>query len=192
MVMYKVFEEGIEVNGRTIYAIVNALLPIKFIVRKIFLDVGLPDLKDIGTNEWYLQQKWLDAFKLIADKAGPHTLMSIGEKIPDNALFPSKINDIEESLKSIDVAYHLNHRNSKGQILFENGEFIEGIGHYAFEKVADNKAIIVCNNPYNCDFDKGIITRMAKRFEKEALVVHDDQKGCRKLGSDSCTYYVVW
>ncbi len=191
--MYKAFEEGMEVNGRTMYAIVKALLPIKFIVRKIFLDVGLPNLKDIESTEWYPQQKWLDAFKLIADKAGPHTLMSIGEQIPDNALFPNEINNIEESLKSIDIAYHLNHRNSKGQILFENGKFIEGIGHYTYMKIeGENKAIMTCTNPYHCDFDKGIITRMAKKFEKDSLIVHDDKKGCRKLGSESCTYIVVW
>ena len=194
--MYVAFEEGIEVNGVTINAVVNALLPIRFLVRKIFMDVGLPDIDSptyIDKEKWYLQQNWLDAFKLIADKAGPHTMMSIGEKIPDNALFPSTITTIEEGLASIDIAYHMNHRNKHGQILYDNDTLIEGIGHYGFHKVeGKNKIIMECENPYNCDFDRGIISKIAKRFQPNAIITHDDQNGCRKLGSESCTYVIVW
>ena len=194
--MYVAFEEGIEVNGVTINAVVNALLPIRFLVRKIFMEVGLPDIDSptyIDKEKWYLQQNWLNAFKLIADKAGPHTMMSIGEKIPDNALFPSSITTIEQGLASIDVAYHMNHRNKDGKVLYDNGQMIEGIGHYGFQKVVDeNKILMKCENPYNCDFDKGIISKMAKSFQPNAIVSHDEFKGCRKLGSNSCTYIVVW
>lgn len=192
--MYKAFEEGIEVNGRTIFTIVNALKPIKFIVRKIFLDVGLPDLKELSSDHWYPQQKWLDAFKQISDMAGPHTLMSIGEKIPDNALFPSGCNNVYDSLESIDVAYHLNHRNSNRQILFENGKFIEGIGHYKVLSIDkdNNKVVMKCENPYPCSFDKGIIARMVKKFEPDASIIHDESKGCRRLGSESCTFIITW
>lgn len=192
--MYKSFEKGIEVNGRTIFSIVNALKPIRFIVRKIFLDVGLPDLNDIRPDQWYSQQQWLDAFKLLADKAGPHTLMSIGEKIPDHALFPADITNIFDSIASIDVAYHLNHRNSQGQILFENGKFHEGIGHYKVLSIDkdNNKVIIKCENPYPCYFDQGIITRMVKKFEPEATILHDESNGCRRLGFESCTFIITW
>ena len=70
---------------------------------------------------------------------------------------------------------------------------LEGIGHYGFEKVANEAKIVsVCENPYPCDFDRGIITAMARRLAKQALVTHDDTKPCRKLEGDSCTYVVTW
>lgn len=193
--MYQAFEEGIEVNGTTIKAIVDALKSLNFIVKKVFTDVGLPAPDDIDSEGWYSQQKWLDAFKLIETKAGPHTMMYIGEKIPENAHFPTNINDIEKALESIDIAYHINHRNVSGEILYDasNKSFLEGIGHYAWKKIPNEKKVIMtCENPYNCDFDRGIISKMAKTYQPQAKIIHDESKGCRKLGENSCTYIVMW
>jgi hypothetical protein len=50
----------------------------------------------------------------------------------------------------------------------------------------------VCDNPYPCAFDRGIITAMAQGFELQAKVVHDDAKPCRKQGAESCTYIASW
>lgn len=191
--MYKVFEEGMKVNGRTIYAIVNALTSIKFLIEKIFIEVGLPKIEEIESNSWYSQQNWLNAFKIISEKAGPHTLMVIGENIPKNADFPPNITNIEEALASIDVAYHLNHKNANDQILYENGRMFEGIGHYELvKKSGKNQLLMKCENPYNCDFDRGIINTMAKRFQPNAIILHEDPKTCRKLGNEFCVYKITW
>ena len=190
--MYKTFEDDIEVNGKTMNSVVNALPSIGFFVKKIFLEVGLPAPDEIAPGQFYPQQQWLDAFKLISEKAGAHTLMSIGEKIPENAIFPSDISNIEQALASIDIAYHMNHRKNK-QVLFQNGELIEGIGHYGYFKVPnENKIIMTCNNPYNCDFDRGIISAMAKEFQPQVKITHEEVNSCRKLGGETCTYFVIW
>ena len=52
------------------------------------------------------------------------------------------------------MAYHMNHRNGI-------------IGDYKFEKTSDTSAKIICTNPYPDEFDKGIITTMARRFAPE-------------------------
>ena len=68
---------------------------------------------------------------------------------------------------------------------------IEGIGHYGYNKLPDTNMIIsVCNNPYPCSFDRGIITEMARKFQPYATVSHDDSKPCRNKGADSCTYVI--
>jgi hypothetical protein len=114
---------------------------------------------------------------------GQNTLFSIGMKIPENANFPPEIESLEKALQSIDVAYHMNHRNGE-------------IGHYRYESVGPKSVKMVCQNPYPCAFDRGIITAMAKRFKpKDSIMVnvmHDDSAPCRVKGGASCTYNVRW
>jgi hypothetical protein len=192
MVMFKVFEQGMNVNGQTINSIAEAFSSVKFIVDSYFRQTGLPKNSEIKDTEWYSQQAYLDAFKLIAERVGTTTMFTIGKKIPENAQFPPDINNIEKALASIDIAYHMNHKNASGQVLFNNGTMLEGIGHYDYTKLPGNKAEIKCENPYHCDFDKGIITTMATRFNQNAKIKHDDSKGCRKTGSSSCHFIVEW
>jgi len=103
-------------------------------------------------------------------------------KIPETAKFPPTITDIEKALQAIDVAYHMNHRGGE-------------IGHFLYSKVADKSAKLVCSNPYPCDFDRGLILSMAKKFKQKnetPLVNHDDSQPCRKKGAESCTYTIKW
>jgi len=198
--MFKVFEEEMEVNGAAIKSITDALSSISILTTKMFERAGLPAPEKIesGDKAWYSQQNWLNAFKLIADKIGNKTMYSIGLKIPENAILPPDINNIEKALSSIDVAYHMNHRNKNKDVLFDPSRpkemmMLEGIGHYGYQKIPDeNKAILVCENPYHCDFDRGIIAAMAKRFNSSSSVMHDDSKPCRKEGAKTCTYIATW
>jgi hypothetical protein len=152
-------------------------------------------INDPQRDEWYLQQAWLDAFKVIAEKIGPYTLFNIGTKIPENAKWPPHVDTIEKALASIDVAYHMNHKINNDVLFNPNtGEMKEGIGHYGFQKLKDRKVSMVCDNPYPCDFDKGIITNTVKIFGKDDSryphVDHDDL--CRKNGDNACNYIVSW
>jgi hypothetical protein len=196
---YKAFEPGIEVNGQTVYAIVDGFRISKKLPSKILLAEGIgkadaSGLVEVDPVAWYSQEAWLRAFKRIAKEIGAPNLLAVGLKIPENAIFPPSITDIHGAIASIDVAYHLNHRK-RGRVMFDesNGTMIEGIGHYGNEPVAGKKEIVCrCENPYPCEFDRGIITAMARRFEKAAVVRHDDTKPCRQRGAESCTYHVTW
>ena len=193
------FDEGIEVNGTTIMSVANSMT-FKFQVKTIFIEAGLPAPEDIvgDANHWYSQQSWLNAFKIIAKKVGDKILFKIGKSIPENAVFPPEIDNIEKGLQAVDVAYHMNHRNRDGKVLFDptkppDKAMLEGIGHYFYKKIpSENMAIITCENPYPCDFDRGIITTMAEKFNSTATVSHDDSKPCRKQGAKSCNYIVSW
>ena len=48
------------------------------------------------------------------------------------------------------------------------------------------------NKVYPCDFDRGIITALASRFERASRVTHDDSAPCRKNGADSCKFIIAW
>ena len=194
MAQFIALNTDVEVNGQTVLSIVDGLGAVKSTALKILADNGLEDPKP---DNWYSQQKWLNAFKAIAEKIGQNTLTVIGKKIPENAQFPPEIDDIHKALGAIDVAYHMNHRLN-GEVLFNpaTGEMKEGIGHYTYEKIDEKKAKITCDNPYPCAFDLGIIQAMAERFKPEDSpyieVRHDKEGGCRKENGDTCTYFINW
>jgi hypothetical protein len=177
MAQYIAFAPHVEVNGATVLSITagmgSAALPI----------LAAHGLAHVVRDQWYSQQAWLDAFQAIASLPGSMSdLVGIGMEIPRNAIFPSEIDSIEAALRSIDVAYHMNHRGGD-------------IGHYQVAVVNDQQIDMICENPYPCDFDFGIIYSMARRFcspGKVAHVFHDSDAPCRKHGADSCTYHVIW
>lgn len=193
MGQFKALIPDVEVNGQTVLSIANGLGAMKSIGLQILEENGL---KDIKPEAWYPQQAWLNAFKQIADRVGINTLVKIGASIPDNAKFPPEIDTIFKALSAIDVAYHLNHR-LKGQVLFDpaTGKMGEGIGHYHYQQLNEHSVLITCDNPYPCDFDRGIIEQMAKRFKPTGAIIkldHDESVSCRKKGDEACRYTVSW
>jgi hypothetical protein len=179
MAQFVAMDAKVEVNGETVLSIVDGM--------GAFSELGRQILKDCGIDKpapgrWYRQQSWLDAFRLIAESVGPRTLFNIGAKIPQNAIFPPQIDSIDKALAAIDVAYHMNHRGGD-------------IGAYRYLPATARGAMMVCDTPYPCDFDQGIIDAMAQRFKPPkaiARVQHDNHKACRKTGAKACTYHVSW
>lgn len=183
MAQFRAFAPNVEVNGETVLSIINAFPDyLKDFAYEILEDHGIKDPKP---GEWYKQQAWLDSFNTISQKFGENTLFEIGKVIPENAQFPPDINTLEKGLSAIDVAYHMNHRNGD-------------IGYYkliSFDGTS-NKAVMECKNPYPCDFDRGIITTMARKFRPENSKIPEvnsaPNKASRKNGDDSSTYIIVW
>ena len=192
MAQFIAFEKDIMVNGQTILAVVDALDKAK--AKDIALEVlEENNLIDIDPDKWYRQDDWLNTFKTISDEMGETILFFIGKSIIDSSEFPPEINTIEKGLNSIDVAFHMNHQKG-GMPMFnpENGKMQEGIGHYTVTEIGENKIKMVCENPYPCDFDRGIITAMARKFEQLAEVkVERGTKG-RKDGENSTSYVISW
>jgi hypothetical protein len=179
MAQFKAYSASVEVNGETVLSIVDGMGAMKSMAISILEKNGIKDPKP---GQWFKQQSWLNAFKQISESVGANTLSQIGQRIPENAQFPPDIDSIEKALAAIDVAYHMNHRNGD-------------IGNYACTGTGPRKAVMNCANPYPCDFDRGIIVSMARRFAPKGAnvrVTHDDSKPCRKSGDESCTYTVAW
>ncbi len=138
----------------------------------------------VETDKWYPQQAWLDALREIAE--GPcnamFNLVAIGIKVPEYASFPPDIDSVIAALHSIGTAYHMNHRGGE-------------IGSYEASVINNHQVDLVCRNPYPDDFDYGLIYGTTRRFCPKNLhftVYHDNEVPCRKRGSDSCTYHVVF
>jgi len=169
----------VEVNGETIYSVIDGMGAFKSTAIKILAENGIENPKP---GNWYGQQLWLNAFKQIAENIGNSTLYSIGQKIPENAKFPPEIDEIDKALSAINVAYHMNHRNGI-------------IGDYKYEKTGDRSAKITCTNPYPDEFDRGIISQMGKKFQPSGSFVKvniDESKPTRTKGGDSTTFLISW
>lgn len=193
------FAEGIEVKGQSVRAVVDGFNNFAVLGSAYLLDEGLgtplPNgLAGLDPEGWYSQRSWLLCFQQISKQLGDGLLMQIGMAIPRNATLPKGIRDIRGAIRAIDVAYHMNHRKD-GRLMFdpETGGMEEGIGHYGYEPVPGQRKIFsLCENPYPCAFDLGVLTAMAHLYESNARVTHDDTRSCRKLRGDRCTYVITW
>jgi hypothetical protein len=175
MAEYIAFSPTVEVTGNSILSIVEAIgeesLPI----------LAKHGLKEINPEAWYPQQEYLDAFRELSE-LNFFSMVSIGMKIPDLASFPP-IDSIKQALGLLDVAYNMNHRGGE-------------IGEYRLDEIEDNRAVVVCRNPYPSDFDYGILYRLLQKFRpatsKTLTVQRMDDPPNRTKGGDTCTYVLEW
>jgi hypothetical protein len=182
----------IEASGDAILSVVVGMGAFQTVARRLLRDAGLPEVR---AGEWYPMHSWIQAFGALATNVGERTLFLVGTKIPETAMLPPNIVDVASALGAIDVGYHMNHRRS-GAPMFDpaTGTIRPGIGNYALTAAGAGWATLVCDNPYPCDFDCGIVHGFAARFAPDRLLVrvtHGDD-GCRKTGAQSCSYRVRW
>ena len=195
---FKAFEPGIDVHGSSVDAFVEAfkLFPSVILKRLVSNGIGTTNAKGdvtIDRDSWYPQVSWLSAFEGIASTVGHRALFQIGQGVPKHAIFPPSVTDIRSGLAALDVAYHMNHRKgSRSMFDPATGQKMKGIGSYGTSDSGPRKITAVCENPYPCDFDRGILSAVATRFERTARVTHDDAAPCRKTGANSCTYHISW
>ena len=182
MAQFKSFEPNVEVLGGVIMSILEGMGDYKSIGQKILAD---NNINEIDPKSWYPLQNLLNSMKVISEKLGADTLYLIGSKIPEVAMFPPGIENMEQGMPLIDMAYNMNHRNGE-------------IGSYKFKMVDETNAEIIANNPYPCNFDKGLIAGFAKKFpptnltEDGVTVMLDDEKENRLNGAESSTYILMW
>ncbi|MCP4659231.1 MAG: hypothetical protein GY856_27795 [bacterium] len=179
MAQFEAFDPQVEVIGRSVQIVIDTMGLFERMAREIFEKHGIVDVTDDG---WYSQQAYLDVYREIYEKVGPNTMKMVGRQVPERALWPPDIATVEEALRSMDAAYHMNHRGGE-------------IGHYRYEKTGNRIARMVCHNPYPCPFDEGIIEAAIIKFAPRGArvsVTHDEEHGCRLRGDESCTYDVSW
>lgn len=175
MTQYIAFEPQVEVLGAAIMSVSAGLGERATPILQKY------NLYPVEREQWYKQQDWLDAFREFSTRS-MLDLLAIGMKIPDEAEWPPDVKSVHDALASIDIAYHMNHRNGE-------------IGHYSYRKLNENEGIMVCNNPYPSDFDLGIVYGTAAKFSSNPASVRvtlDHREPSRKHGAESCTYLIKW
>jgi hypothetical protein len=177
--VFRAYDPKVEVSGESVLSFIEGVGTYAPTAKKMLGENGISDPK---AGLWYSQQSFLNGFKQIAEKTGPMVLKSIGKSVPEHAKWPASVNSIETGLSSIEVAYHMNHRNGQ-------------IGNYKLTKTGPRAMTMVCDNPYPDYFDFGIIEAVARKFSKPGEKVKakiDDSKSQRDNGAESTTYIVEW
>jgi hypothetical protein len=175
-------EPGVEVSGRSIFTVINAI-PLGREYRLHIL--GKYGIENINEDAWYSQKQFLKAIKEISHALGPDMLFSIGKGISEHAVFPSHVACLEQALLAIDFIYGMNHRG-------------DTIGRYeliTFD-LATRFAEMTCSTPYPSEFDRGIILTTLSRFKPKDSSYHNVwlnlSKPTRLHGNASCTYLMKW
>lgn len=195
MAEYKAFEDNIEAKGAAAMPFIISGSLGKEQRIGILKKNGIEDLDE---NGWYDLQSVLNSFKTLSETVGEMNLFLIGKTVTEKAPFPP-MDGLENALRSIDIAYHMNHRKN-GEIMFnpETGKMLEGIGHYHLKSFDSEKreAIMVCHTPYPSKFEEGLVMQIVRMFKpKDSLkskVVLDTTKETRAKGGDTCTFVITW
>ena len=179
MAQFKAFSPHAEVMGGVVMSVINAMGAFQGLARRILGQHGMADTQE---QKWYPMQSWLDALKMIAEEIGPTTLFHVGTQIPSRADIDPSINTIEKALTALDEAYRSAHRGGD-------------VGSLRFSRTSGRSGVVEAKTPYPCDFDRGVIHSLARRFEPSNAVLdvrHDDYMPCKKQGGEYCTYSVIW
>jgi hypothetical protein len=130
---------------------------------------------------WFSAPRFLSAMSELQDQFGAPFMRKVGSFIFDKAAFPPGIDTVAKGMELVNTAYYMNHSDdAKGRI-----------GGYHWHPRGSRAGGMLCDNPYPCAFDIGIIETIARRFEPGASVVHLGG-GCRHEGGDTCAYTVEW
>lgn len=183
-------QDGLEVRGQSIVGMINATGAYSGLVLKILAKHGI---REIDVNSWYPVEPVVHTYHDLIDEVGQQTMFGVGKRIPETALWPPEIQDVEAALRSVDVAYHMNHR-LHGVSMFnpETGEMLEGIGHYRCERVGKRRVDVVCDSMYPSELDRGVILGCGRQFEPTLDAVLDETRPSRLRGGSSCTYIATW
>jgi len=175
MPKYKPIESDIEVLGSSIISTINSFPDKRETeLKQIFAEHGI---KNPNEEEWYPNEANLAAMSTLYEKFGAGMLEKIGRDKPKNIIWPPNIETAVDAVMSIDEAYQKNHRNGK-------------IGGYHAEQVGKNRIELVCDNPYPCPLDQGLIEGVAFEFADKTAMVSEIGEECREEGGEHCTYKV--
>ncbi len=189
---------GVEVHGQDILSFMDALGTFASIGDRLLQDmkIGTPTegRYKIIPGVWYPLADKIRILDEVKRRVGAVTVRRVGERIPDNAVFPPTMTDIHKAIAAIDIAYHMNHRKN-GRVMFDEktGAMTDGIGHYGYRAVpGENQIVSVCDSPNLSEYDEGILHAIARRFEPVATVDLDPRQPTRRRGGESCTFIVSW
>jgi hypothetical protein len=187
-----------QVRGAVLQGFVEAFGGFSILAGRFLTDAGIGTLDESGMIQldsagWYSMNAFVRVYLRIEREVSASIVYKVGLSLPRNVPFPPHIQDVESALRSIDVAYHMNHGRG-GEALFdpETGILREGIGHYRVRTASKRQAVVECEDPYPCDLDRGLVEAVATRFQPAAKVAHDPKIRCRKQGGTACHFVVEW
>ena len=129
----------------------------------------------------YSMRAYLAAMEELQEQFGQEFMKTLGLSVSENSVFPPETNTVLKVMEVFNIAYYLNHPDVP----------TGAIGGYHWKPTSDREGVMVCDGPYPCAGDAGLIEGMVKKFGPETKVTHEPGL-CRHDGGDSCRYSVTW
>lgn len=172
--------DGSEVIGRSPMSYVAASESItEFMGKQTKHKLANYGIEELEPDEWYPLKAPLAMLFDMRDDYGESSMQNMGRHIPEHVEFPPDIEGAEQALQSVDQAYQHNHRGMD-------------IGSYEFRKTGEREGEMVCENPYPCEFDQGLIRGVAENFTDSFVKVEEVGDQCRAEGGQHCTFHIEW
>lgn len=181
MPLFQALSPNVEVLGSSVLgvckAMVQAGMPEEELASLLESHIGAVPVSD----QWYPQSGYLALLREVAQVKGADWLRRPGRMVPQTSKFPPEIRTLDRALRTLDVAYHMNHRGGP-------------IGGYLYEATGPHAGRVHCDSPYGCDFDLGILQGLASLCQPETpvLITHLLDPGCRTQGDAKCVYQLDW
>jgi hypothetical protein len=106
----------------------------------------------IDENAWYPRENYLAMVNELAGNTYILDMVSVGLQIARCAPMPPHVNSIESALQTLDLSYHMGHRNIPGD---------EGWG---YKKIDERTHYLVSRNPYPANLGYGLVFGLVERF----------------------------
>jgi len=152
-----------EVNGNSMLVTLNGCGAFKRQAMALLQERGVTSAVENG--EWYPLSTLLGILEELARKVGSNVLVEVGKKVPELSTFPPQIETFAQVLESLNVAYHMNHRNGD-------------IGDYQVTKTDASTYRVDCSTvPYPAKFNFGLIRGLSNKFEALVDIEEADSAG---------------
>lgn len=150
--------------------------------RVIKRHLGVDELSEDAT---YPVTRFLAAIRELQEQFGTSFIRRMGVLVFEKSTFPPGLDSALKVLESLDYAFHMNHPNARGTL---------GGYHWSAVSVPPGRGRgkMVCDNPYPCSLDEGILEGVIAHYSKEWSITHDEAGPCRAKGGESCSYLVEW
>ncbi len=176
----KPFDFSGKALGKVVFPIVKNMP--SFVQRNligILEEVGI--LKaDFKEEAWYDFEQFHSFYQRVKERFGPHTLFDMGKTIPEVADFPPNIRTLHQALATLNDAYHMNHK----------GGYI-GFYHLVGHDPAKCVCTIQCYNPYDHQFDKGLLTALGRKFANRVRVESTPGQPKRAHDGSGASWYTL-
>ena len=173
-------KDVVEVSGAFIASFLESLGPYQRRAEVIVLEYCESRDDRIISGCFYPLGGFLDALRRFEEQFGSEFITGFGALMAEKMVLPFFIRGPEEALAGLDIIFRLHHKNGQPDL--------GGYRWYA----QPGGGRMICDNPYPCDFDRGMLAGLLNRFGSPARLRHDQPHVCRSRGGDACIYVVEW
>jgi hypothetical protein len=176
-----------QVSGTLVAALIESL-PEAFRAAPLHM-LAAHGIRPPFENQWYDTESLWSVMNLFAKTYGPGTVFNIGKRIPAALPLPAHVvecSTMNEVPEAVDKIFHLFHRR-EDKMLYDPArqEFEEGLGRIRHRKTGPHSIELVAPHLYPPDLTRGIIVRLARKFDPLVEVHYEEKDG-------EIVFTVVW